>query len=84
MKCCYCKRRFALKSQNRYLSVEPTSLSNVFSGGGIVYDSFDCPHCGCQHRIAKRYVKIEKPVQTDAENNLDEIPTIQSQCMADE
>ena len=69
MKCCYCKRRFSLKSQNRYLSAEPTSISNAFNGGGAVYDSFDCPHCGCQHRIAQRYSKVEEKPEIDTEEN---------------
>ena len=69
MKCCYCKRRFSLKSQIHYLSAEPTSISNVFNGGGAVYDSFDCPHCGCQHRIAQRYSKVEEKLEIDTEED---------------
>lgn len=67
MKCCYCKRRFSLKSQNRYLSAEPTSFANAFNGGGAVYDTFDCPHCGCQHRITERYQYFLGDSQTDTE-----------------
>ena len=69
MKCCYCKRRFSLKSQNRYLSAEPTSISNAFNGGGGMYDSFDCPHCGCQHRIAQRYYKVEEKPEIGTEED---------------
>lgn len=69
MKCCYCKRRFSLKSQNRYLSAEATTLSNTFYGGGAVYDTFDCPHCGCQHRIAQRYSKVEENPKIDTEED---------------
>lgn len=69
MKCCYCKRRFSLKSQNRYLSAEATSLSNAFNGGGAMYDSFDCPHCGCQHRIAQRYSKVEENPEIDTDED---------------
>ena len=55
MKCNVCGKLFIPKNQNRYLTAEPTTLANSLNGGGAVYDTFDCPRCGCQHRVATRY-----------------------------
>lgn len=53
IKCKICGARFAAKAENRYTSMKDNT------GGGIaaafksdpptLFDTFDCPECGCQH-----------------------------------
>lgn len=68
MKCNVCGKLFIPKNQNRYLTAEPKTLANSFNGGGAIYDTFDCPHCGCQHRVAIRYNKYNTVEETEQKN----------------
>ena len=68
MKCNVCGRLFIPKKQNRYLTVEPTTLANSFNGGGAVYDTFDCPRCGCQHRVSVRYSKLNIAAEAEQDS----------------
>ena len=65
MKCNVCGKLFIPKNQNRYLTAEPTTLANSLNGGGAVYDTFDCPSCGCQHRVGIRYNKCSSVEETE-------------------
>ena len=68
MKCNACGKLFIPKNQNKYLTVEPTTLANSFNGGGAVYDTFDCPRCGCQHRVSIRYSEYNPAAETEQKN----------------
>lgn len=55
--CCACGRDFPLIAEEHYVSKEPalTGLSAVAGGREpSLWDSFDCPHCGCQNAIQRR------------------------------
>ena len=68
MKCNICGKIFIPKNQNRYLTAEPTTLANSFNGGGAVYDTFDCPRCGCQHRVSIRYSECNHVAETEQDS----------------
>lgn len=51
MHCKICKRRFELKSENRYTAVK---VETIFPLRTTSHDAFDCPHCGCQNIIGIR------------------------------
>ena len=68
MKCNICGKLFIPKNQNRYLTAEPTTLANSLNGGGAVYDTFDCPRCGCQHRVGIRYNKCSSVEETEQDS----------------
>lgn len=55
--CVACGRDFPLIFEAHYISKDPgkTGLSALAGGDEpALYDTFDCPHCGCQNRIQKR------------------------------
>ena len=51
--CKVCGRDFPLLEEEHYVSrdVKKTGLVATISGGNEpqLFDSFDCPHCGCQN-----------------------------------
>lgn len=55
--CKVCGRDFPLISEDHYVSKEPGKTGFAAIAGGsepILWDSFDCPHCGCQNRMQQR------------------------------
>lgn len=55
--CVICKREFPLIAEEHYVSREPskTGLAAIAAGSEpVLFDSFDCPHCGCQNTIQRR------------------------------
>lgn len=54
MKCDKCGKEFELKKENKYISCD----SKFGLIGCTYYDTFDCPYCGCQHKINERYTKV--------------------------
>ena len=55
--CKICGRDFPLLAEEHYVSKEPGKTGLAFFAGGddpALWDSFDCPHCGCQNRMQKR------------------------------
>lgn len=57
-KCKVCGKEFELQKENHYVSISrtPTGLAALISSETVMYDAFDCTHCGCQNRVSERYV----------------------------
>ena len=57
IKCKVCKARFYPSAEHRYTSrdMSSTGISNIMHQDEVeLYDSFDCPICGCQMIVQKR------------------------------
>lgn len=54
--CKICKRRFELKKPFRYVAVKTES---IFPLKSVLYDAFDCPHCGCQNIVGIRESEVK-------------------------
>ena len=55
--CKVCGRDFPLIAEDHYVSKEAGKIGIAAIAGGpapILWDSFDCPHCGCQNRMQQR------------------------------
>ena len=55
--CKVCGRNFPLLAEEHYVSKEAGKVGIAAIAGGlapILWDSFDCPHCGCQNRMQQR------------------------------
>ena len=55
--CKVCGRDFPLIAEDHYVSKEAGKVGFAAIAGGpalILWDSFDCPHCGCQNRMQQR------------------------------
>lgn len=55
--CKVCGRDFPLVAEDHYVSKEAGKVGIAAIAGGlapILWDSFDCPHCGCQNRLQQR------------------------------
>lgn len=55
--CKVCGRDFPLIAEEHYVSKEAGKVGIAAIAGGlapILWDSFDCPHCGCQNRLQQR------------------------------
>jgi DNA-directed RNA polymerase subunit RPC12/RpoP len=56
-KCVVCNKDFELIKENRYTSRNEgrTGISAIAGGSEeTLYDTFDCPHCGCQNIMQER------------------------------
>ena len=56
--CVVCGRDFPLTTEEHYISKEPGKTGIAAVAGGtapMLWDSFDCPHCGCQNNMQHRY-----------------------------
>lgn len=60
--CKICKRRFELKKPFRYVAVKTES---IFPLKSVLYDAFDCPHCGCQNIVGIRESEVKNVVKSD-------------------
>lgn len=64
-KCKVCNKEFELRRKDHYIARDngKTGLSSLVGGSEEeLYDTFDCPHCGCQNVMQKRkrnYINIE-------------------------
>ena len=57
MKCKVCGKVFGLYKENHYISKddEVTGVSTVMRKEEVpIYDTFDCPFCGCQNVVNNR------------------------------
>lgn len=77
-KCVVCNKDFELIKENRYTSRDEcrTGISAIAGGSEeTLYDTFDCPYCGCQNIIQKRKRQCSEVGVVDVEDlleNLDE------------
>lgn len=56
-KCKVCNKEFELQKEGHYIArdIGKTGLSALAGGSEEeLYDTFDCPHCGCQNIMQKR------------------------------
>lgn len=56
--CKVCGRDFPLIAEEHYISKEASKMGLAAIAGGpspLLWDSFDCPHCGCQNHLHLRY-----------------------------
>ena len=55
--CKICGKEFPLTKEEHYTSKEAGKTGIAAIAGGpapILWDSFDCPHCGCQNNMQQR------------------------------
>lgn len=55
--CKVCGRDFPLLAEEHYVSRDVCLTGFAGLAGGTepkIWDSFDCPHCGCQNRLQQR------------------------------
>lgn len=54
--CAVCHREFALIAEDHYIAVDPqpTGITALANSTVYIYDTIDCPHCGCQNVLQKR------------------------------
>lgn len=55
--CKVCGRDFALIAEEHYISKEADKIGFAALADGpapVLFDSFDCPHCGCQNNMQQR------------------------------
>ena len=55
--CKVCGRDFPLLAEEHYVSKDVSLTGFAGLAGGTepkIWDSFDCPHCGCQNRMQQR------------------------------
>lgn len=70
--CGICGRQFELKADDRYISRD-SGKTGLFAGLSTqneeqLYDTFDCPYCGCQNVAQKRNrMWIPEPIEQDDE-----------------
>lgn len=74
-KCKVCSKEFELKKEFHYISRDvkiTTGLVNVVKKEEVkIFDTFDCPHCGCQNvmqerkRVDKSNVIVGLPIEED-------------------
>lgn len=64
-KCKVCNKEFELKKKDHYIARDIGKSGLAALAGGkeeALYDTFDCPHCGCQNVMQERkrsYIDIE-------------------------
>ena len=64
-KCKVCNKEFELQRKDHYIARDNGQMGLSALAGGSeeeLYDTFDCPHCGCQNVMQKRkrrYIDIE-------------------------
>lgn len=71
MKCKVCEKEFELKKGDRYTAVPGYGFGRIFAVD--MYDAIDCPCCGCQNLIQKRYGKENETIYDDTLNESHEI-----------
>lgn len=62
-RCSVCNKDFQMDIRSHYVSRDnkTTGLNTIMSNVEVsVYDTFDCPHCGCQNVIQERKRVEEK------------------------
>ena len=76
MKTCeVCGRDFPLLIEEHYVATDPNLNGIVAVIGGkeaMLWDAFDCPHCGCQNRVNPRMrlfcCECECPEETEEDD----------------
>lgn len=56
--CSTCGRTFELKQENRYVTKSNNAMTLFTSFVTKKYDTFDCPHCGCQNIMEERLSEV--------------------------
>ena len=76
-KCTVCSRVFELRKENRYIAEakKTTSLLMLATGtDSVLYDTVDCPYCGCQQILhARERVFVEEASIVDCEGEPEEL-----------
>lgn len=67
IKCKVCECEFVPEKKEYYISRDEVKVGLSNLAGGMeekIYDTFDCPQCGCQNVMGERkrslYIKLEK------------------------
>ena len=85
-KCKVCNKEFELQRKDHYIARDngKTGLSALAGGSEEeLYDTFDCPHCGCQNVMQKRkrsYIDIEV-VEEECSSENDWLPEIEDDAI---
>lgn len=56
-RCCVCERKFELDTERR---TTVSTSHGLMSIGNTQFDAWDCPICGAQNRLNKRYSKVRE------------------------
>lgn len=71
--CRICNSRFVVNAAGHYIARDDreTGLTSVIkSVEEMMYDAFDCPVCGCQNIVQRRFRKVEL-VEDNANQGVD-------------
>lgn len=91
-KCKVCGKEFELKLENHYVSRDnqPTGLA-VLAGSkeSSLYDTFDCPFCGCQNTVNQRkrmiyYEEEYEPYEEESKEETEEYEPYEEEEDCDE
>ena len=67
MKCKVCGKEFELKNDNRYVVLK--NKGNMIMHDYHKYEAFDCPFCGCQNIVNKRFDEYHKQENNEEGEN---------------
>lgn len=75
IKCKVCEYEFVPEKKEHYVSRDEVKVGLSNLAGGMeekIYDTFDCPQCGCQNIMGERkrslYIKLEKLEEKEEES----------------
>lgn len=75
IKCKVCECEFVPEKKEHYISRDEVKVGLSNLAGGMeekIYDTFDCPQCGCQNIMGERkrslYIKLEKLEEEEEES----------------
>lgn len=74
--CRVCGKEFEAKAANHYVSRDnmKSGLATAISDNEIpLYDTFDCPHCGCQYVAQQRKRAVVESVLVEEEAEAEEV-----------
>lgn len=84
-KCTVCGQQFPLQIGGHYISRDDgkTGMVTLFKDDeSHLYDTFDCPNCGCQNVVQNRKRRYNEPVLIGEE--VEEQTEIDGQCTFEE
>lgn len=72
LECKICGKEFELTTDIHYVSRDNSKPSVILAVSGssedVIYDTFDCPHCGCQYVAQERKREFYKELDCVADD----------------
>lgn len=77
LKCKVCECEFVPEKKEHYISRDEVKVGFSSIAGGMeekVYDTFDCPQCGCQNIVNERKRSLFRELESLKEEEEEPIP----------